>query len=461
MQIKLTTNLNQHNLYYMKNVLQLLIVLLLLCASINAQNPLVTDIFTADPTARVFNGKLYVYPSHDIVPEEGVQAPDFCMPDYHMYSLEGGNTWKDYGVVLDQNSVPWGKKNSYGMWAPDCIKKGDTYYYYYPAEPLDKSSFRRIGVGTSKNPTGPFKWEKNYIKGVEGIDPGLLLDDNGKAYLYFGGGEKLYVTPLKDNMKEIAAKPIKIEGLPAGYKEGSFPIKVNGIYYLTFAHIFANEGYTIAYATSNNPLGPFTYRGKIMDNLGNGTNHHSVVNYKGKWILFYHWWEISGYNKLRSMRADYMTFKEDGSIARVKPTLRGIGAPTIGEKIQVDRYNDISGAKTSFVGGNEPIGWMVTNTKMMSNVRFNNVDFASGSAKKIVARVASGQRIGSMEVRLGNPKGDLIAEFPIKYTGGWNSWQTIETNLLKKVSGMQNIVVVFKSVWGADKIVNLNWLMLK
>lgn len=437
------------------------VLFVLLTQIVLAQNPLVTHIFTADPTARVFDGKLYVYPSHDIVPEEGVEAPKFCMPDYHMFSLENGNTWKDYGVVLDQNEVPWGKKNSYGMWAPDCIKKADTYYYYYPAEPQDGSSFRRIGVGTSKSPTGPFKWEKSYIKDVSGIDPGLLLDDDGKAYLYFGGGKELFVAPLKDNMKEVAAKPIKVEGLPAGYKEGSFPFKKDGIYYFTFAHVFANEGYTIGYATSKNPLGPFEYQGKIMDNINNGTNHHSVVNYNGKWILFYHYWDISGYNKLRSMCADYMEFKDDGSIKTVKPTMRGIGNPTIGDTIQIDRYNEISGAKTAFVGGNEPIGWMVTETAQMSSVQFNGVDFGKGTAKKIVARIASGQRIGNFEIRLGNAKGKLIADFPVKYTGGWNSWQTIETNLLEKVEGLQNIVVVFKSDWGATKIVNLNWLKLE
>ncbi|AUP80570.1 family 43 glycosylhydrolase [Flavivirga eckloniae] len=437
------------------------IVAFFLVSLLHAQNPLVTHMFTADPTARVFDGKLYLYPSHDIVPKEGVKAPRFCMPDYHMFSLEKGSTWKDHGVILDQNEVPWGKKDSNGMWAPDCIKKGDTYYYYYPAQPEDGSSFRRIGVGTSKSPTGPFKWEKNYIKGLDGIDPGLLLDDDEKAYLYFAGDKTLKVAKLKDNMKSIDGKAIKIQGIPAGYVEGPFPFKYNGKYYLTFAHVFTDEGYTIGYATGDNPMGPFVYQGKIMDNIGNGTNHHSVVKYNGKWILFYHWWDISGFNKLRSMRADYMEFKKDGTIKKVKPTLRGIGAPTIGEKIQVDRYNHIKNAKTAFVGGNEPIGWMVCDTQMMSSVTFNNVDFGDGSATKMIARVSSGQRIGHFEVRIGDPKGKLIADFPVKYTGGWNSWETIETPMLEKVTGMQNIIVVFISEWGADKIVNLNWLQFQ
>lgn len=440
-----------------------IILLVCMCVAASAQNPIVTHIFTADPTARVFKGKLYVYPSGDTIAPRGREAefPRFCMPGYNIFSLEGNATWKDHSRVLDQNEVPWGKKDSYGMWAPDCIQKGDKFYYYFPAEPLDKSSFRRIGVGVSDHPTGPFKWEKNYIQGVSGIDPGLFIDDNGQAYLYFGGGKELYVAPLKENMKEIAAEPIRVAGLPAGYKEGSFAFKRDSLYYFTFAHVFPDEGYTIGYATGKSPLGPFDYRGKIMDNINNGTNHHSVVEYQGKWILFYHYWDISGYNKLRSIRADYMEFNADGSIKKVKPTLRGIGTPGIGDTIQVDRCNEINGAKTAFVGGNEPIGWMVCDTKMMSTVRFNQVDFGDGSATKILARIASGQRIGSFEIHTDSEKGKLIAEFQAKYTGGWNQWETIETPNLEKITGIHDLVLVFKSDWGSDKQVNLNWLILQ
>lgn len=135
--------------------LTFILILTISFLSVSAQNPLVTDIFTADPTARVFDGKLYVYPSHDIVPLKGTNTPRFCMPDYHVFTLENGAVWKDHGVVLDQNEVPWGKKNSYGMWAPDCIKKENKYYYYFPAIPKDGSAFRRIGVGISDNPFGP------------------------------------------------------------------------------------------------------------------------------------------------------------------------------------------------------------------------------------------------------------------------------------------------------------------
>ncbi len=436
-------------------------VLMVLTITAKAQNPLVTHSFHADPTARVFDGKLYVYPSTDIVPPEGVEAPRFCMPGYNIFSTENGSTWQDHGTILDHNQVPWGKKNSFGMWAPDCIKKGDKYYYYYPAVPKDGSAFRRIGVGVSDSPTGPFRWEKSYIKGVSGIDPGLFKDDDDKAYLFFGGGEKLFAAPLKDNMKEIAAPPVEVTALPSGYKEGSFVFKRNGIYYFTFAHVFTDEGYTIGYATSEDPMGPYAYRGKIMDNISNGTNHHSVVEYKGQWILFYHWWDVSGFNKLRSMRADYIQFKEDGTIKKVKPTLRGIGTPGIGDTLQTDRYSNIRLAEVTYVGGNEPAGWMVCNTEPGGFVKFDRVNFGEGKARKIQARIACGQRVGSFEVRLDSPKGKVIAKFPVTHTGGWNSWKTIEAEIAGSVEGIHDLVVVFKAEWGLKKIVNLNWLLIR
>lgn len=443
--------------------LQLTLAALLSVGALSAQNPLVTNQYTADPTARVHEGKLYVYPSGDCIPPEGREKefPRFCMPGYHAFSLENGSTWKDHGWVLKENDVPWGKGDEFAMWAPDCVEKDGKYYFYFPAKAKNDTAFRRIGVGVSDNPAGPFKWEKSYIKGVSGIDPGLFVDDDNKAYLFFGGGQDLYVAPLSDDMKSITQDPIKVEGLPAGYKEGSFQFKKDGKYYFTFAHVFIDEGYTIGYAISDSPMGPYTYYGKIMDNINNGTNHHSVVNYNGDWILFYHYWHLSGFNKLRSMCADYMTFKPDGTIKKVVPTLRGIGNPTLGDTIQIDRYNQITGAQTAMVSGDEPAGWMVCEAAIGSSVRFNGVDFGDGSATKMIARIASGQRIGNILVRKGDSNGPIIAKFPIEYTGGWNKWVNVEAPIETKLTGIHDITVVFTAEPGHTKTANLNWLMLK
>ncbi|MFI3289686.1 MAG: family 43 glycosylhydrolase [Rikenellaceae bacterium] len=445
----------------MKNLL-LTSALLVTSTVAISQNPLVTHMYTADPTARVHEGRLFVYPSSDQVPPPGVDMPRFCMPGYHAFSLEGGSTWHDYGWVLKENDVPWGERDTYAMWAPDCIEKDGKYYYFYPAKPANDSAFRRIGVGVSDRPEGPFKWEESFIESVSGIDPGLLLDDaDNQAYLFFGGGQTLYVAPLSDDMRKITADPIVVEGLPKGYKEGAFPFKKDGVYYLTFAHVFAEEGYTIGYATSDKPMGPYQYCGKIMDNIDNGTNHHSVVEYNGQWILFYHFWHISGFNKMRSMCADYMEFKPDGSIRKVRPTLRGIGAPMVGDTIQIDRTELMSGAQSVFMGGDEPTGWMVAEARTGANVTFQRVDFGDGSATKMQARMASGQRNGVVEVRKSTSKGELIAKFPITFTGGWESWITVNADIETKLTGVHDICVVFKAEPGNTKTANINWLLLE
>lgn len=156
-----------------------------------------------------------------------------------------------------------------------------------------------------------------------------------------------------------------------------------------------------------------------------------------------------------------MEFNKNGTIKKVKPTLRGIGYPTLRDTIQIDRYSEISGAQTAFVSGGEPAGWMVCEAANKSFVTFTNVDFANGGATKMVARMASGQRLGKIEVRKDNPSGDIIATFPIKHTGGWDSWVTLESDIKTKLTGLNDICVVFISENGSTKTANLNWLMIK
>lgn len=438
------------------------VVLAIASTTVSAQNPLITHLYTADPSARVHDGRLFIYPSGDKVPDEGHvffdQAAGFCMPGYHVFSLEGGSTLRDHGWVLKENDVPWGMKDIDAMWAPDCIEKDGKYYFYYPAKAQNDDKWRRIGMGVADKPEGPFEWEENYIQGMFGIDPGILLDDDNQAYIFIKSGEGILVAPLSDDMKSIKQDPIEVQGLPYGYKEGPFPIKIKDTYYLTFAHDFPGEGYTIAYATSDKPMGPYLYRGKLMDNIGKDTNHNSIVEYDGRWILFYHSWQLSGHNKLRSICADYMTLNEDGTFNKVTPTLRGIFSPIPGELIQVDRYNTIDGAQTAFVTGSEPTGWMVCETRPNSYVTFNDVNFTDGSSTKMEARMASAGREGTVEVRKGNPEGDLIASFEVKHTGGWYKWITFESNIEGKIEGKQDLCVVFKSVDSSFSIVNLNWL---
>lgn len=426
-----------------------------------ADNPFVKHMFTADPTARVMNGKLYVFPSSDIVCAEGKGSNGFCMPYYHVFSTENMFDWQDHGRKIDQNDVPWGIKDSYGMWAPDCVQVGKKYYYYFPGIPADSSSFRQTGVAVADSPTGPFKLEPNYMKGAAGIDPNVFIDDDGQAYLYFGGGEKLFVAQLNKDMKSLKTEAKAIEGLPAKYKEGPFMFKRNGIYYFTFPHSPAGSE-ELAYATGTNPMGPFDYKGLFMKRWTDGcwTNHHSVVEYKGQWLVFYHHHDISKNQHLRSICADYLNFNADGTIQEVIPTMRGIGICPANRTIQVDRYSMLSEGKAQvhLIKNAPEANWMVDYTQNNGWVKYDRVDFAKANYKTVKARVSAAGEGGTLEIRLGGNEGKLLATLEVKNTGGWDQWKEISA-AVSAISGIQNIACVFKG--GEGYLMNLDWIQFE
>ena len=176
-------------------------VLCIVTTAMIAQNPIIRDQYAADPTARVFNNKVYLYPSHDITPPTGQRQDWFCMEDYHVFSSSTLTDWTDHGMIISQELVPWGKKDGYSMWAPDCVEKNGKYYFYFPNAPKSGRGFA-IGVATSDSPIGPFKLEAEPIKGIFGIDPCVLIDKDGQAYIYWSG-MGIRGAKLKENMKAV------------------------------------------------------------------------------------------------------------------------------------------------------------------------------------------------------------------------------------------------------------------
>ncbi len=325
-----------------------LMLLLVLFATSHAQNPLIHTQFTADPSARVFGDKVYIFPSHDILATDGKGRKGwFCMEDYHVYSSENLTDWTDHGMIITQNKVPWVRPDSYSMWAPDCIERNGKYYFYFPSMPADTLTNGKgftIGVAVADKPEGPYTAETTPIKGVRGIDPNVFIDKDGQAYLYWSAGN-IYGARLKDNMKELDSE-VKILGeLPAkGLKEGPWLFEREGVYYLTYPHV-ANKTEQLEYAIADNPLGPFKVTGVIMDESPSGcwTNHQSIIQFNNQWYLFYHHNDYSpSFDKARSIRADSLFFNEDKTIRKVIPTFRGIGITKASSQIQVHRYSAIS-----------------------------------------------------------------------------------------------------------------------
>lgn len=324
-----------------KNLLTLL-AFCALCFYSSAQNPIVTHKYTADPSARVFNGKVYVYTSHD-----RDDATYFDMVDWACFSSDDMINWKDEGTIFSLDDISWADTMA---WAPDCIERNGKYYFYYPV------ARAQIGVAVSNSPTGPFKDPigkplvcntEEPFAGKEPIDPAILIDDDGQAYMYFGCREAR-VTKLKKNMIERKGKLKELEiydnegnkllwkakkkgepnlqkfhGGDGAYGEGPWILKKDGIYFLLYANGWSQDG-TMVYATAKKPMGPFTYQGKVMNSVSSGTSHGSIVEYKGEWYVFYHTKDLSGNNFKRSICVDRLTWDSHGKIIPVTPTREGL-----------------------------------------------------------------------------------------------------------------------------------------
>lgn len=417
---------------------------------VTGTNPIITDQFTADPTARVFEGKIYMYPSHDIpsVITHTDGSAWFSMPDYHVFSSEDLTTWTDHGVILRQEDVPWGKPDAYAMWAPDCVYKKGKYYFYFPDAPASGYGFG-IGVAVADKPYGPFTPEAHPIKGVFGIDPCVLIDDDGTSYIYWSG-MGLSGCRLKDNMIELDGEPQRLDiPLPEGFKEGPFVFKHKGKYYLTYPWVRENTE-TLAYAMSDSPLGPFEYKGLIMKESPTGcwTNHHSIVNYKGQWYLFYHHNDYSpDFDKNRSARIDRLFFNEDGTIQEVIPTLRGVGPVMASSKVEIDRYSSIEGASIEYLDSSDPFkGWKTVFAKAGDKVCFNDLDFGKKHPVQFVIRVKSPQG-GKLAITAGE-----TYEYDLPLS---SEWIELVYRAPFKVKHLQDLQV--ELLFGTD--VEIDWIM--
>jgi beta-xylosidase len=312
---------------------------------------LVPDDYMADPAVHVFNGKLYIYPSHDR--ESGIPENDngdhFDMKDYHAFSMEDiDGKVTDHGVVLEVKDIPWAGRQ---LWDSDVAYKNGTYYMYFPLK--DKTDIFRIGVAISNKPEGPFLPEANPIKGSYSIDPAILDDGDGNYYMYFGGlwGGQLQryrnnkalesaafpadnepalcsrVVKLSDDMLDFAEEPRDIvildkDGtrLKAGdstrrFFEASWMHKYKGKYYFSYS---TGDTHLLSYATGDSPYGPFTYQGVVLTPVVGWTTHHAIVEFKGKWYLFHHDCVPSGDKTwLRSLKVCELEYDENGKIKTV------------------------------------------------------------------------------------------------------------------------------------------------
>ena len=315
--------------------------------------PLVTHIYTADPSAHVFEGKLYVYCSHDI--EGGVAFNDdgahFCMEDYHVLSMDSPDgPATDCGLALHVSEVPWAERQ---MWAPDAACRDGRYYLYFPAKTAE--GLFRIGVAVGEHPAGPFTPQPRPIDGTYSIDPSVFADDGGEHYLLFGGiwggqlqkyrdnaydagneeprdGEPALgprIARLRADMLELdeptrevqildeQGRPLRADDHNRRYFEGPWLHKYEGRYYLSYS---TGNTHLLCYAVGDNPYGPFTYQGQVLRPVVGWTTHHSICEYEGRWYLFYHDSLLSGgVTHLRSVKMVELQHDAEGRIVPINP----------------------------------------------------------------------------------------------------------------------------------------------
>lgn len=306
----------------------------------------------ADPSANVFNGKLYIYPSHDW--DSGAAFDDdgghFEMKDYHVLSLDDVENGEvtDHGVILALEDIPWAGRQ---LWDNDVVEKDGKYYLIFSAK--DKNDVFHLGVAVADRPEGPFKAQPDPIRGSYSIDPCVFKDDDGSVYTYFGGlwGGQLQrykdnkamgkeylpegdenalpsrVAKMTDDMLQFAeeprpvliidenGKPLRADD-PHRFFEASWMHKVNGKYYFSYS---TGDSHLLCYAVGDNPYGPFTYKGVILEPVVGWTTHHSIVEYKGKWYLFHHDCVPSnGVTWLRSVKVMELDMDSDGNIKTMR-----------------------------------------------------------------------------------------------------------------------------------------------
>ncbi len=294
-------------------MIRYLILFSLLLTDANAlygQKQILPD-FHADPSAHLWEGKVWIYPSHDMA---GSKFWD--MVDWHCFSSDELVNWTDHGVILGLEDIRWADRYA---WAPDCMKRNNHYYFYFPADD-------QIGVAISDSPSGPFKdaLGKPLIERHEGntrvIDPAIFIDDDSTAYLYFGQNA-LRVVRLKNDMITRDGEIIELE--VTNFHEGAWMHKHRDLYYLTYPSYKGDKvANLLEYSIGDSPLGPFRYQGVFFDNDSRNV-HHSIIQIGDKWYLFYHVQGPSPYE--RRVCLEYLRYRKDGTIEVIRMTKKGVG----------------------------------------------------------------------------------------------------------------------------------------
>ncbi len=434
-----------------------------------AQNPFVQTWFTSDPAPMVHNGTMYVYTGHD---EDN--ADFFWMQEWRVYSTNDMVNWQDHGSPLALESFSWADDRA---WASQCIERDGKFYWYICAHSR-LSNGMAIGVAVSDTPTGPFRdaiGKPLFENGSwDHIDPTVLIDDDGQAWLMWGNPQCYYLKLNRDMIsysgelgkldmtEEAFGGPMmnqreKGKKYKDSYVEGPWLTKRKGTYQLLYAAGGVPEH--ISYSTASSPTGPWKYAGEIMplSDTKSFTNHCGVADYKGHSYFFYHTGKLpNGGGFGRSVAVEEFKYNADGSFPTILPTEEGV--KPVGK---FDPYRKVEAETMAFSKGvkteqNDEVGVYVTDIHNGDYIKLQNVHFCNKVPRTFTARVASGLRGGKIEIRLDSIGGKLLGIVNVPGTGGWEKWQTITTDLTAIASGHHDMYFVFNGRKG-PKLFNFDW----
>ncbi|MCK0471002.1 glycoside hydrolase family 43 protein [Halalkalibacter sp. APA_J-10(15)] len=452
-------------------------------------NPITAHKFGADPYALVFENRVYLYATNDVLEyDDNNQVLENSYGSINKLSVVSSDdlvNWTDHGIINaagQEGAAKWATQS----WAPAAAHKvingKDKFFLYFA------NNASGIGLLTSDSPTGP--WEDPIGKalilrstpGVEDVtwlfDPAVLVDDDGKAYIYFGGGvpEGQYEWPdtarvmeLGEDMTSVVGKAVPISA-PFMFEDAGIN-KVGNTYYFTYCSNFYDgdrptgspPAGEIAYMTSQSPMGPWTYEGTILKNPGHffgtsGNNHHAIFKFRDQWYIAYHAQTLSkamGFSKgYRSTHLNQVSFHADGLIQAITADMEGV------EPLKcLDPYTRVEAETMAWSAGIqvEPVSNSDLAVTALENGAWTavaNVDFGEG-ASTFTARICNESDVGGLELRLDHPNGIVIGNVSLPLVDSSEHWQTVSIEV-RGVKGIHDLYIIYTGIQ-ADKLCKMDY----
>ncbi len=428
-----------------------------------ADYPIASHRYLADPTSLVTGDRVYIYCSND---DESPVEGSYNIPNIICVSSSDMKNWTDHGSVFRASeATTWAQKT----WAPGAIERDGKFFLYFG------NGGANIGVATAPTPIGPFTDPigkpliTHNTPGVQPaknmwlFDPCAFIDDDGQAYLYFGGNGDDNVRAVKLNRDMISLDGDVIKMNATNFFEAAWVYKRDGKYYFSYSTT-PRAGMRFDYMMGDSPTN-FTYKGIVSDQppINNNNHHAATFEFKGRWYHVYHNRIVARQAGIptgfrRNLAIEELHHNEDGSIRKVTYTRNGvaqIGHLNPFQRVEGETFNSQHGVET------EPCnegGMTLADLNNGDWVKVVGVNFGSKGATKFKARVASAEQGGTIELRIGGPEGRLVGTCKVVNTGGWQSWKTVETEV-SGLAGVQDLCLTF--VGGEKSLFNLDYWMFE